>query len=152
MNKEGPIVVIEDDLDDQMILSEVFKNLNYPNQIVFFSEGEKALTYLRADGVYPFLILSDINLPKLDGFTLRKMVHTNDELSKKCIPYLFFSTSVSQKTVSDAYTMSVQGFFMKPMGFEELKDTIRVIVEYWQKCFSPNNYEAHYHQWNTPVA
>jgi len=148
MNKKGPIVVVEDDLDDQMILSEVFKSLNYLNEIVFFEDGEQALNYLQKDGVYPFLILSDINLPKLDGFRLRQMVYTNDQLSKKCIPYLFFSTTASQKVVADAYTMSIQGFFIKPTKFDDMKDTIRIIIEYWQKCFSPNNYKEHYHQWN----
>ena len=68
------------------------------------------------------------------------MVHTNEGLSEKCIPYLFFSTSVDKKAVYDAYTMSVQGFFLKPHKYEKLKNTIRVIVEYWQECYSPASY------------
>ncbi|CAM3379284.1 Response regulatory domain-containing protein [Flavobacterium chungbukense] len=39
MNKSGPIIIIEDDLDDQSILNEVFLSLNYPNEIIFF-QGE----------------------------------------------------------------------------------------------------------------
>ena len=140
MNKTGPIIVIEDDADDRHMLEMVFKDLNYPNEIKFFGDGEAALEYLGTDSVYPFIILSDINLPKLDGFSLRQMVHTNDELSKKCIPYLFFSTSVNEKAVFDAYTMSVQGFFLKPDTYTKLVDTIRTMVEYWKLCYSPNSY------------
>jgi len=142
MNKRGPIVVIEDDEDDRQILDMVFKELDYPNEIAFFKDGEEALDYLKDESVYPFIILSDINLPKLNGFELRKMVHTNDGLSSKCIPYLFFSTSVDRKAVHDAYTLSVQGFFVKPANYGGLKNTIRVIVEYWQECYSPNNYDS----------
>ena len=68
------------------------------------------------------------------------MVHTNEGLSEKCIPYLFFSTSVNKKAVYDAYTLSVQGFFLKPDGYDALVDTIRAIVEYWLRCYSPNNF------------
>jgi hypothetical protein len=35
MNKNGPIIVIEDDEDDQEILLEIFNRLEYPNKIVF---------------------------------------------------------------------------------------------------------------------
>ena len=50
MNKNGPIVIIEDDQEDQEILSEIFKSPDYPNEIIFFTDGHKALDYLLASG------------------------------------------------------------------------------------------------------
>jgi CheY-like chemotaxis protein len=138
MNKSGPIIVIEDDVDDKDILDEIFKELDYKNSIIFFDEGEKALEYLTNTDIEPFLILSDINMPKLNGIELREKIHTNEDLRLKCIPYLFFSTSAEQKHVVDAYSKSVQGFFVKPHSIEKLRRTIKVIVEYWQECESPN--------------
>ena len=138
MNKSGPIIVIEDDIDDKLILDEIFKELDFKNLIIFFNEGEKALEYLTNTDMEPFLILSDINMPKLNGIELREKIHTNEDLRLKCIPYLFFSTSAEQKHVVDAYSKSVQGFFVKPHTFEKLKRTIKIIVEYWQECESPN--------------
>ncbi len=138
MNKIGPIIIIEDDHDDQLLLTEVFKDLNFKNEIIFFEDGEKALEYLVKTAIEPFLILSDINMPKLNGMELREKIHTNEDLRIKCIPYLFFSTSSEQKHVVDAYSKSVQGFFVKPHSFDKLKNTIKIIVEYWQECESPN--------------
>jgi predicted O-methyltransferase YrrM len=57
MNKNGPVVVIEDDEDDKQMLQEIFKNLNYKNKIVFFEDGNEALEYLNRTDVMPFLIL-----------------------------------------------------------------------------------------------
>ena len=91
MNKDGPVIVIEDDEDDQMFLTEIFKKLDYKNKIIFFKDGNKALEYLNKKDVNPFLILSDINMPKINGFELRAKIHTNDLLHIKCIPYLIFS-------------------------------------------------------------
>ncbi|MDQ3046357.1 MAG: response regulator [Bacteroidota bacterium] len=140
MNKNGPVVVIEDDADDQEILQEIFRNLNYKNKIVFFLDGNEALEYLNKSEVTPFLILSDINMPRINGFELRNKIHTNEQLQLKCIPYLFFTTSADKKAVIDAYSMSVQGFFVKPNTFTELENSIRKIMEYWKECIAPNEF------------
>ena len=108
MNKIGPIVVIEDDAEDQEILAEIFKTLDYKNPIIYFSDSEEALQFLIDTKIKPFLILSDINMPKLTGFELRQKVHTNEDLNLKCIPYLFFTTTSAQKAIVDAYSQSVQ--------------------------------------------
>lgn len=138
MNKGGPIIIIEDDLDDQDILSEVFKELDYKNEIIFFDDGEKALAYLTSTEVEPFIIFSDINMPKLSGIELREKIHQNEDLRLKSIPYLFFSTSAEQAHVIDAYSKSIQGFFVKPSSYREIKEMITTIINYWETCVSPN--------------
>jgi len=138
MNKSGPIIIIEDDTDDQEILTEIFKELNYENEIIFFGDGEAALEFLINTAIEPFIIFSDINMPKLNGVELREKVHNNEDLRIKSIPYLFFTTIAEQKHVVDAYSKSIQGFFVKPAKYEHLKRTIKIIVEYWQECVSPN--------------
>ena len=138
MNKGGPIIIIEDDLDDQEMLSDVFKELAYKNEIIFFGDGEEALNHLTGTTIEPFIIFSDINMPKLNGIELRQKIHENEDLRIKSIPYLFFSTSAEQQHVVDAYSKSVQGFFVKPASHHELKDLIKTIVDYWNKCVYPN--------------
>ena len=138
MNKTGPIIIIEDDLDDQEILVDVFKELNYKNELIFFSDSLKALEFLTDTDIEPFIVLSDINMPKLSGIELREKVPNNEDLRLKSIPYLFFSTSAEQRHVIDAYSRSIQGFFVKPNSYERLKIIISKIVEYWQECESPN--------------
>ena len=141
MNKNGPIIVIEDDKEDQEILVEIFDKLGYKNEIIYFIDGNEALKFLDNTDVQPFLILSDINMPKINGFELRNKIFTNQQLQTKCIPYLFFTTSASKKAVIDAYAMSVQGFFIKPGTIKGLESTLKKIVEYWQECIAPSLYE-----------
>lgn len=140
MKKSGPIIVIEDDMDDQELLAETFKSLNYPNEIIFFSDGYKALEFIESNHVLPFLILSDVNMPRMNGFELRKKIHNNHQLNIRCIPYLFFTTGAQRQAVFDAYSLSAQGFFIKPGSMKELENIIRKIVEYWQECYSPGQY------------
>ena len=138
MNRKGPFVIIEDDEDDQELLTEVFRELDFENELIFFTDGFAALKYLTDTNVEPFIIFSDINMPKLSGVELREQVHNNEDLRLKSIPYLFFTTGADQKQVVEAYSKSIQGFFIKPGSYEDLKRTIRIIVEYWQECISPN--------------
>jgi len=142
MNKNGPIIIIEDDPDDQEVLTAIFKKLDYTNEIIFFLESEKALAYLNQSDAVPFLILSDINMPRLNGLELKRKIHTDAALQVKCIPYLFFTTSASKQAVIDAYSMSAQGFFIKESSMEELEKTIYTMIEYWKRCYSPNQFDA----------
>jgi len=138
MNKGGPIIIIEDDLDDQEILDEVFKELNYKNKFIFFGDSQEALDFLIITEIEPFIIFSDINMPKLTGAELREKIHNNEDLRLKSIPYLFFTTTAEQKAVIEAYSKSIQGFFIKPKSYDALKGVIKIIVEYWQECVSPD--------------
>lgn len=138
MNKNGPIIVIEDDMDDQELMLEVFEELGYKNEILFFGDGELALDHLVNNDVEPFIVFSDINMPKLNGIELREQIHSNENLRLKCIPYLFFSTTSEQQFIIDAYSKSVQGFFVKPTNYTDLKFTLKTIIEYWRACVSPN--------------
>lgn len=140
MNKNGEIIIIEDDADDQFLLEEVFKTLDYPNKRVYFADGQAALDYLHIPTTVPFLVLSDINMPQLNGLQLREKLKTDADINLKCIPYLFFSTALNQQVVIEAYSISAQGFFVKPSSVDELTETIRVIIEYWMRCASPNSF------------
>ena len=138
MNKNGTIIIVEDDPEDQEVLVEIFEKLKYPNKVLYFFDGHKVLEYLETSNDKPFLIISDINLPKLSGLALRDKLHNNEQLRLRCIPYLFLTTSIAHKDVIDAYSKSVQGFFVKPVRFNELEKLIQNIITYWKDCTAPN--------------
>ncbi|HET7002773.1 MAG TPA: response regulator [Puia sp.] len=142
MNKKGPVVVIEDDLDDQGFLTEIFTRINCPNKLIFFQNGSQAYDFLSTTEEIPFIILSDVNMPYQNGFDLKKKIKANCESGVQCVPFLFFSTTSTKKILVDAYTAATQGFFIKDSSLVELEITIKVIMEYWKRCVSPNNFST----------
>lgn len=138
MPKSGPIIIIEDDADDQEILQEVFSELKIVNILRFFDSCFKALDYLLTTIEQPFLIISDINLPLMTGLQLRQEINQNDYLKKKSIPFIFLSTNPDLKIIRIAYEMMAQGYFVKPSSQSELKETMKMIVDYWKICRHPN--------------
>jgi CheY-like chemotaxis protein len=139
MSKSGPVIIIEDDAEDQAIFQEVLDELKISNKVVWFKRCSEAFSYLKTTPEQPFIIFSDINLPDQSGIEFKRDLDNDQALRKKSIPFIFYSTSTNQEEVNKAYTqMTVQGFFRKGHSFKEIKDCIKVIFEYWGICKHPN--------------
>jgi CheY-like chemotaxis protein len=130
-SNDNPIIIIDDDTDDLEIFQEGFKQLGIPNEILTFTDGHKFYDYITTTDKKSFFILCDINMQLLNGFELKKQIFDNEELRLKCTPFLMMSTSGASKSVLAAYSLNVQGYFIKPGSISELKDLFDVIVNYW---------------------
>ena len=139
MTSKAPIVVIEDDEDDQLFIQEAITSLALANPLVFFSNGVEAIAYLVATPDAPLVILSDVNMPAMNGLELRQLIDLNEYLKLKCIPFVFLTTAADQGLVNTAYSMTIQGYFKKERTFEGLKEQLRSILDYWDKCLHPNS-------------
>lgn len=137
MEIRGPILVVDDDDDDHYILKRVCEKLGVTTPVLFFTDARKVLEHLRSTDEVPFLILSDVNMPVVNGLDLKKSIDDDPTLRSKAIPFIFFSTSAMSSIVSDAFGMSAQGFFTKGQSLDELEQTLRVIFEYWSRCERP---------------
>jgi CheY-like chemotaxis protein len=139
MASTGPIVYVEDDEDDISIFTQVLADLGISNELICFTNTKDTLDYLLTTTELVFLIFCDINLPGKNGLELKMLIDFTPELRKKSIPFIFFSTTASDADVELAYTkMTVQGFFKKPVDYQEMRNILRFISEYWFSCKHPN--------------
>ncbi len=139
MAKNGPIIVVDDDADDQEILQEILKDLGIDNKLIFFIKGPDAFQYLKTTTDRPFIIFSDVNLPQQNGIEFKRQIDNDHQLRQKSIPFVFLSTFFDKKTVDTVYQeLTIQGVFRKNNSYEELKGTIKLIVDYWKVCKHPN--------------
>jgi CheY-like chemotaxis protein len=133
MKMHRDILVIEDDEDDRDILREIFRDLGYKNTIVFFSDSTEALEYLRRPEIEPFIIISDINMPKLGGFELRDIILNEELFMDKDIPYIFISNAQDDQSIKQANRLSAQGYIHKGSDYNNYKEKIRSLVDYWKE-------------------
>lgn len=136
----GPIIILEDDLDDQEILTEVLEELEIPYRIDFYTQAKDVLNYLSNTDEQPFIIISDVNLPLMNGLELRQIINGNAYLRNKSIPFIFLSTSADEYAVRQAYDLTVQGYFVKQNSIPEIKTTIKLIFDYWTRCKHVNTF------------
>jgi len=137
MNLNGDIILIEDDYDDREflveIIDEVLKKNQYTNKIVTIGDSGRVIDFLKDAKDSPFLIISDINMPGMDGFQLRQQIFEDQELNDKCIPYIFLTTSGDNvELMKKAYGLSIQGYFTKPNDYAEYQVLMSDIIRYWK--------------------
>jgi CheY-like chemotaxis protein len=133
-----PIVVVEDDLDDQFLLRKVFERIGIESELLFFTNGKEALHYLMHTEKETFLILCDINMPVMNGLELKAKINQSKELREKAIPFVYLSTAARPGDVKLAYEMTAQGFFVKETSLEQMEEALKLIIHYWGKCKHPN--------------
>lgn len=140
MALNGPIMIVEDDADDQSLLQDILCACGVDNELIAFGNGADALDYLLSGAALPALIISDINMPKMNGIEFRRKLVDHEELRRKNIPFIILTTTAEPVTVSIAYKLNVQGFFEKKNSFEALKHQLTQIIGYWQCCLQPSSF------------
>jgi CheY-like chemotaxis protein len=136
---KGPIVIVEDDPDDQDIYSEALKTIGIPNELRFFNNAPGVLDYLNTTDEQPFIILSDVNMPAMTGLELKESIQKSDFLRSKGIPFVFISTNASAIAVRKAHELSVQGYFQKPDNMDAICSMLGTLFKYWELCRHINN-------------
>ena len=134
---QSPILIIDDDQDDLDLIKDVVKHLKIERPIYFFKSGDELVNFLKTENSAPFLIVSDVNLPMQNGFEIKKRITESSDLKYYSVPFIYWSTSASEKQIQHAYDLPAQGFFFKPSNFDELCDTFQTIINYWQKSQHP---------------
>ncbi len=129
---EPIIIIIEDDLDDEIFLRDVFIELGYQKQLRFFNDCKAALSFLKTTTDNLFLIICDVNLPGMSGTEFKKKINADALLKKKAIPFIFYTTSANKHAIEQAYEMTVQGYFVKENTMSEIRSTVKVIIDYWK--------------------
>jgi DNA-binding NarL/FixJ family response regulator len=113
------------------------KELKLTNKLIFFHTADELLHELKNNSTVPFIIISDINLPKIDGFQLRQKILEQTEVTDKSVPFIFWSTTASEAQIKKAYDLSAHGFFLKGRSYKEIKEGINEIIKYWSRSLSP---------------
>jgi len=103
-----------------------------------FTSGFELISFLKSNAVSPFLIICDVNLPKTEGFEIKSQLANDRELKYKSVPFIFSSTSASEKQVQEAYDLPTQGFFQRPT----FRGSLQHVKNYWvlgKESTSQNN-------------
>ncbi|RYD56059.1 MAG: response regulator [Sphingobacteriales bacterium] len=140
MALSGPILIIEDDHDDQELIKLAITEMKIENEIRIFNNGKEALDYLLEVNEQPFLMLCDVNMPIMNGLELRDYIENDERLKKKSIPFVFFTTAANKSIVNKAYDLTIQGFYQKEDTYTKLAEQLNLIVRYWKSCLHPNRY------------
>jgi len=125
------IVIAEDDMDDADVITETFNNNPSFSKVSLVANGEELLNYLKdTSNENPDVILTDINMPIVDGIEALQQILNTNEL--KDIPCFVYSTSINPSYKEKCDDMGVKAYLIKPYSFEafaEIPKTILSIIQ-----------------------
>lgn len=132
MAQSGPIIIVDDDPDDQDMIERIINQMKIDNTIKKFFDGQELLNFLRSAPEKPLLIICDINMPIVNGLQVKEEIEKDVTLKKQRIPFVFLSTTGYHTQVTKAYEFCIQGFFVKGQSYEALKGALHIIISYWR--------------------
>ena len=111
------IIIAEDDDDDADVIVDTFAKNPYFGKVSLVANGEELLNFLKDTSTgTPDVILTDINMPILDGIeALQEILNTNE---LKNIPCFVYSTSINPSYKEKCDLMGVKAYLIKPYSFE----------------------------------
>lgn len=133
--KAASILLVEDDLGDQKLIRNSFKNNRIATSLRTCSSGEEALEYLQKNATggddcwLPDLILLDLNMPGMGGKEFLRKIKEDESLSS--IPVVVLTTSDSDKDVLESYQLQAAGYVKKPVDLPEFQKVVSELSDYW---------------------
>ena len=125
-----PVLLVEDDSVDAMMIKRAFKDLDVKSPLVHVTNGEQALAYIaNTANTEPCVILLDLNMPKMNGIEFLKVAKADVRL--KCIPVVVLTTSRTDQDKLDCFDQSVAGYIVKPASYKGFLEAIRILDLYW---------------------
>lgn len=96
-------------------------------------DGEEAIQYLHGldkdNQVPPDLIILDLNVPKINGLEVLKIIKGNNRT--QTTPVIILTTSAAHADMVDCYKHYANCYITKPLDFEDFIEVIREIKEFW---------------------
>lgn len=122
-NVSKVVLVVDDSLTMRKVLSRVLEREDY--EVVTANDGVDAIQVLQE--ITPDIILTDIEMPRMDGFEFSRYVRDNPATAK--IPLVVISSRTADKHRNVAKEIGVDAFLGKPVQDEELVEQVKALVK-----------------------
>ncbi|MDB5470526.1 MAG: response regulator receiver protein [Caulobacter sp.] len=134
LGRPAELLLIEDNYGDILLTREAFQDAKIANNLSVAGDGEEAMSMLRREGEHahhpaPDLILLDLNLPRMDGREVLQAIRADPGLNR--IPVIVLTSSIADRDILRSYDLKANGYIVKPVDFERLKEIVASIESFW---------------------
>jgi CheY-like chemotaxis protein len=138
-----PILIADDDADDRLLMKMAFSELNIPNPVIFFKDGDEVMGYLTStcqenngENALPGLLLLDVNMPRKNGIQVLREVKTHPYWKQICVCML--STARTNPQVIEAQESGADNYIAKPDTYDDLLTVVQSVYDQWLQSVIDN--------------
>ena len=128
------ILLIDDNPTDASLLQSVLDDLGIRMQLHVARDGLEGLAFIQQTGQYqdaprPNLVLLDLDLPRMNGFSVLSTIKT--DATTRSIPVLILAGNDRPDDIRKAYQLHANCFVRKARNMEQLREQLRSLAEHW---------------------
>ena len=128
------ILLCEDNIGDQRLTIEAFRDSKVCNKLNIAGDGIEALEFLHKKGKYanastPDLILLDLNMPRKDGREVLAEIKADENLKR--IPVVILTTSQAEADILKTYNLNANCYVTKPVDLDQFFRMIKSLEDFW---------------------
>jgi len=135
--QEKPILLVEDNPDDEALTLRALQKNNIRNEVIIVRDGEQALHYLFGEGAYagrdvtqmPQVVLLDLKLPKISGLEVLRRLRATERT--RFLPVVILTTSNEDQDRLQGYSLGANSYVRKPVEFDRFIEAVRQLGLYW---------------------
>jgi len=131
-----PILQVEDDPNDVILLRHALKSAGINNPVQVANDGREAIDYLQGAGKFgdrekfplPRLVLLDLKLPYVMGLDVLKWIRQQIGME---LVVVMLTASAEEDDIKAAYQLGANAFLTKPSEASKLEDMLRALKDFW---------------------
>lgn len=135
--KQKPIMLVEDNPDDEMLTRRALKQNNIMNEVVVAHDGVEALDWLFCQGEHagrdpslmPAMVLLDLKMPRMGGLEVLERLRADPRT--ELLPIIILTSSKEEHDLVQGYELHANSYIRKPVDFAQFVEAVRQIGAYW---------------------
>ena len=131
------VLLVEDNQYEAELTIRSLKKNKLASHLIHLDDSQEALDFIFAKGKYEGqlnaaylkLIILDMQLPKINGLEILRLIKNNEQT--KCIPVVFLTSSIIENDIRSGYESGVNSYVVKPVNFDDYSHTVAQLGTYW---------------------
>lgn len=123
------IIVVDDDEDDRLLLNYALKQLKPNATVLCVPDAHDALTYMETCQRQPSLLITDLNMPCVNGLELLNDIRQS--VAYRSLPVVVLTTSQADEDRKRCYQAGANAFLVKPIHLSDMTELLRLCVRVW---------------------
>jgi two-component system response regulator len=137
MKSINPILLVEDNPDDEALTLRALKKNHIANEVVVARDGVEALDYLFGTGSHagrdldtmPQVVLLDLNLPRIGGLDVLRRIRGDERT--KYLAVVVLTSSKEDEDLLKSYSLGANSYVRKPVDFQQFSEAVKTLGLYW---------------------